>query len=616
MKKNHTTYLMLTLLLSILVITYACDKKRTTSEKQDVNILFLMSKNYGLNNFLMRDVFDQYGWHVITTGVLDTIPACLWTIEYWNVPPVIPDLLVSEIKDITQYDALIISTGSGNAYPIPNPFADVIESPEALNLIRNAADHGLVIAAFCAGSKVLAAADVINGKRMVGSPRFVDEYKAAGGIYVGNERNDNPPTMDGNIITGARGQYYNLANCQAIATFIESQQNRKAPKKRQNQQFIFANQIDFTDADIAWVKTYGGSSADGGKALCETNEGGFLIAGYTFSHVSSDADILVIKTDSDGNMIWQKTFGGSGTEYGYGCMAVEDGYLITGYTTSYGAGSKDVYLVKIDEDGNEIWSKTYGGESWDVGTSLCETGDGGYAVCGFTYSFGNGEEDVYLVKTDRNGDEIWSQTYGGNRIEMGNSVCTTAEGGFLIGATSGSFSKNTDLYLVRTDAQGEKLWEKTYAAKGPAGHEFDWCTNMSQTKDGGAILVGYSDCVPTMDICTIMVDAEGNEVWQKVMGDNPFYDYGNAVCVTTDGSFIVAGTTKSIVRGKELYNNDFYLARLDKKGNIVSEKKIDGGGNDWCSSVYVTKDGRIVLLGYKDSDGMGGFDFCLLKMKI
>jgi len=420
--------------------------------------------------------------------------------------------------------------------------------------------------------------------------------------------------MDGNIITGARGQYYNLANCQAIATLIESKQKWAAQKKTPKEQFIFSKEIDLPGTDISWAKTYGGSGSDGGSAICESDDGGFLITGYTFSHGSGDADILVIKTDNEGNIIWQKTFGGSGTEYGYDCIATEGGYLITGYTTSFGTGSKDVFLIKIDENGNEIWQKTCGEESWDVGTSLCPTADSGYAICGFTHSFGEGEEDVYLIKTDQDGNEIWSKTYGGNRIEMGNSVCATPDGGFLIGATSGSFSKNTDLYLIRTDSRGEKIWEKTYAAKGPAGHGFDWCNTMSSTKDSGAILVGYSDCVPTMDICTIKVDEDGNEVWQKVLGDNPFYDYGNAVFETTDGNYLIAGTTKSIVRNKQLYNNNFYLARLDANGNTLSEKRIDSGGNDWCSSVIMTKDGGIVLLGYTNSSHEGDFDICLVKL--
>jgi hypothetical protein len=317
-------------------------------EMKSINILTLISKNYGLNNFLMWDVFDQYGWNITTTGVLDSIPACPWSIKYWGVPPAIPDIPLSEINNINQYDALIISTGSGNAYPIPNPFEDVISSPEAMTLIAKAAENEVAVAAFCAGARVLAAADVINGKRMVGSPRFVDEYKAAGANYIGNERNDNPPTIDGNIITGARGQYYNIANCQAIATIIENKQKRKARKKTPKGQFIFEQQMDYVGDDVAWMKTYGGSGADGGSAICETDDGGFFITGYTFSHGSGDADLLIIKTDGNGNMIWQKSFGGSGTEYGYGCIATADDYLVTGYTTSFGNGSKDVCLLKIN----------------------------------------------------------------------------------------------------------------------------------------------------------------------------------------------------------------------------------------------------------------------------
>jgi hypothetical protein len=324
---------------------------------------------------------------------------------------------------------------------------------------------------------------------------------------------------------------------------------------------------------------------------------------------------LVIKTDSDGNVLWQQTFGGAGTEYGYNGLTTSDGYLVIGYTTSLGAGSKDIYLIKMDLEGKKIWEKTYGGKSWDVGTALCATKDGNYMVCGFTHSMGNGEEDIYVLKIDRNGKKIWSKTYGGKRIEMGNSISAAADGGFLIGATSGSVSQNTDFYLLKINSTGGQVWEKNYVAKGPAGHGFDWCSMITRTRDGGAILTGYSDCDPVMDICTIKVDSAGNECWQNIMSDNPFYDYGNAVCETANNEFLVAGTTKFMLRNQKLHNNDFFYALMDANGAIKWEKTIPADGNDWCNAATVTKDGGILLLGQTDSGGKGGFDVCLIKVR-
>src|SRR4030042_744244 len=147
-------------------------------------------------------------------------------------------------------------------------------------------------------------------------------------------------------------------------------------RDKRQKKFIFSSVVQFAESDAKWAKKIGGFGADGARSFIETKECGFLLTGYTFSQGSGDADILIVKTNENGDMEWYKTFGGDGTEYGYRCTEISDGYLITGYTTSFGAGSKDVYLIKTDFSGNEIWSKTYGGKSWDVGMSGCESNNG------------------------------------------------------------------------------------------------------------------------------------------------------------------------------------------------------------------------------------------------
>ncbi|UCG93105.1 MAG: DJ-1/PfpI family protein [candidate division WOR-3 bacterium] len=588
------------------------------SRQEGISVLLLVSRNYGLNYFLMRDVFDQYGWNVVHTGVLDTITPCPAVYERLGIQPIIPDLLVSKITDITNYDCLVIPPGTGNYLVVPNAFGDIIESPEALDLISTAVQRQIPVFAMCAGVRVLAAADVVDGKRIVGSPRFREEYEAAGAIYEGNERNDTPPLIDGSIITSARGQTYNYANSMAIATLIENRQ-KTGKKKMSDGAHIVVKEIDFADEDITWAKTYGGPGSDGGRVLCETADGGYLIAGYTFPPGSSDADIVVLKTDANGDVVWAKTFGGAGTEYANGCTAVPAGYLITGYTTSFGNGSKDVYVISLDNDGNEVWSKTYGGQSWDVGTSVCAAAEGGYFVCGFTHSYTAGEEDIYLLKIDKDGNEIWSKTYGGERIEMSNSIALTSDGGCIIGATSLSYGgRNTDFYVMKTDADGNKLWAESYAAQGPAGHGFDWCKAFYATSDGGYVMTGYADCIDLMDGVVIKIDADGNEMWQKTFGNNPYYDYGNSICEMKDGSIVVAGITKSMrdasTKFQNIYDNDICLTKFDREGNITWQKTIGGHGSDWASSVVVTDEDEIFVLGHTDSDGNGSLDMCLLKV--
>jgi putative intracellular protease/amidase len=584
------------------------------STKRDVNALFLVSKNFGLNYFLMRDVLDGYGWRVTQTGVLDAISACPPVEKQLGIHPVLPDIPLSGIQDLNDYDCLVIPPGAGNFNPVPDAFGDLLQSPEALNLVKQAVAAGLPVFAICSGSRVLAAADVVQGKRMVGSPRFTEEYRDAGAVYVGNENNDHPPVIDGNIITGTRGQYYNVANCQAIATVLENR-NKDRQEKASQKDFIRTEELSFLSGENGWAKIHGGIQADGARAVSLCPDGGYIIIGYTFSHGTGDADLMAVKTDNLGNREWVRTYGGAGSEYGNACLCLPDGYLVTGYTTSAGSGGKDVCVVKLDRDGKEIWTATFGGPSWDVGTALCESGDGHFYVCGYTHSFGKGEEDVYLVKIDRNGNEIWSRTYGGERLDMANSVCLAKDGGLLIGATSGSFSGNTDFALIRTDDQGQEIWSKAYAAQGTRGHAFDWCNAMVGTRDGGALLAGYADNQDVMDVHVIKTDEDGNTVWSKSLGNKPFYDFGNAVLELEEGGYLVAGATKSIVDNKEIYNNDVYLVRLDPGGNVVWEKSFGDSGSDWACAAALAADGGIVVAGHTNSRGNGFFDLLLLKIQ-
>jgi hypothetical protein len=598
--------------LSCILLVVSC----ATKQKEGINALIMVPRNLGANYYLITDVIEEYGWNVTQVGVLDTVTPCPWFAAHGEVFPVIPDLRPEDISNVTDYDCLIIAPSTGNAAPDPNSNSDLLESKEALMLVKRAAYFNVPLWATCAGVRVLAAADVVRDKFIVGSPRFRSEYIAAGANYVGRPQSDNPPTIDGNIITCARGQYYNYANVMAVATAIENNQTRGG-RRNSEASYIVASDIDFADGDVMWAKTYGGSGSDGGRAFCRTPEGGYLITGYTFAPGVGDADMLAVKADRNGDIIWSKRFGGTGTEYGNACIPVDDGYLILGYTTSFGAGSKDFYLVKLDEDGNELWTKTYGGVSWDVGTALCPNGKGGYFLCGYTHSFGWGEEDIYLVNIDREGTEIWSKTYGGFRIDMANSIHSASDGGCVIGASSGSYSANTDFFITKVSAGGETEWVQTYGAPGEHGHGFDWCKNSIPLSDGGYCMTGYSDCNDMMDVVVIKTDAFGNEQWLKSFGNRPFYEYGNAVCETENG-YIVAGITKSMVKPapgkKRIYNNDIYLVKLAENGDIIWQKVIGSPNTEWANAIAVDENGALMVLGHTDAGISGSLDVCMLKI--
>jgi hypothetical protein len=599
----------------VMLMAISCVRER----KQGINALVLVPSNTGANYYLMSDVMEEYGWKITHTGVSDTIMPCPWFASHGTLYPIISDIEPVEITDVSEYDCLIIAPSTGNAAPIPNSNSDLLQSNEALALIRRAAYYGLPVYSTCAGVRVLAAADVVRGKFIVGSPRFRDEYTAAGANYIGRPQNDNPPTIDGNIVTSARGQYYNYANVMAIASVVENNQDRGS-KGISKTDYVVVNVPESTAEDLVWVRTYGGAGADGGRAFCQDPDGGYLIVGYTFAPGSNDADMLVIKTDENGAMVWSKRFGGKGTEYGNACLDIENGFLVLGYTTSFGKGSKDVYLVRLDKDGEEVWSRTYGGASWDVGTALCETGEDQYFICGFTGSFGWGEEDIYLIKIDEYGNEIWSRTFGGFRIDMANSIHATADSGCVIGASSGSYSTNTDFSLTKINAKGERQWVQSYSAAGEHGHGFDWCKDVSPTNDGGFVIAGYSDCNDMMDAVVLKTDAGGNKEWLTSFGNKPFYDYGNSVCQTDDGGYVMAGITKSMKEPTDYdrrpYTNHIYLVRLDPGGNALWERSIDGVGGGWANEIQLSQKGDYLILGHTTAGVSASLDVCFLEVEV
>jgi hypothetical protein len=202
--------------------------------------------------------------------------------------------------------------------------------------------------------------------------------------------------------------------------------------------------------------TFGGNSDDVGMSVRQTSDGGYIVAGYTSSYGAGSANVWLIKTDSNGNKVWDKTFGGDSPDAGMSVQQTSDGgYIVVGYTGSYGAGSSDVWLIKTDSNGNKVWDKTFGGMAPDVGMSVRQTADGGYVIAGFTMSSGAGGEDVWLVKTDSNGNKVWDKTFGGTSADEGWSVQQTTDGGYIIaGFTMSSGAGCVDVWLIKLGPEG------------------------------------------------------------------------------------------------------------------------------------------------------------------
>jgi hypothetical protein len=291
---------------------------------------------------------------------------------------------------------------------------------------------------------------------------------------------------------------------------------------------------------VTFAKTYGGTGDDRASYVLQTSDGGYIVVGDTGSLGADSVDIFLVKTDANGNIQWAKTYGGIVDEYAYSVQQTSDGgYIVAGYTNSFGAGYTDIILIKTDANGNVQWAKTYGGTGWDWAESVQQTSDGGYIVAGGTSSFGAG--GVFLIKTDANGNVIWAKTYGGAGA---SSVQQTSDGGYILAGETGSWP-NYDIFLIKTDANGNIIWAKTYG-----GTDRDWAYSVQQTSDSGYIVAGttLSFGAGWHDFLLIKTDANGNLQWAKTYGGT-YYEFASSVQQTSDGGYIVAGWTNTFGAG-------------------------------------------------------------------
>jgi hypothetical protein len=257
----------------------------------------------------------------------------------------------------------------------------------------------------------------------------------------------------------------------------------------------------------SFAKTYGEAEWDEAYSVQQTSDGGYIVAGVTWSFGVDSGDIFFIKTDANGNIIWAKTYGGTNYDLAYSVQQTSDGgYIVAGITASFGAGGYDIFLVKTDANGNLQWAKTYGGTSWDRAFSVQQTSDGGYIVAGWTDSFSAGLGDIFLIRTDASGNISWAKTYGGGSFDRAYSVQQTSDGGYIAAGFTRSFGAGDDnIFLIRTDASGNISWAKTYG-----GTYYDYAYSVQQTSDGGYILAGETVSFGAGGAFLVKTDANGN----------------------------------------------------------------------------------------------------------
>ncbi|UCH10747.1 MAG: hypothetical protein JSU61_02330 [Fidelibacterota bacterium] len=359
--------------------------------------------------------------------------------------------------------------------------------------------------------------------------------------------------------------------------------------------------------DVPFTRVYGGSQPDEARSVQQTSDGGYIIAGWTESYSVDTTDVWLIKSNKYGSEEWNQTYGTSSIDRGHSVQQTTDGgYAIAGVSYSYTTGSDAMWLCKTDAWGNEEWSRTFGGSMGESGYSVWQTTDGGYVIVGETWSYGAGSRDVWLIKTDANGNEEWNKTFGDLNDDRGYSVQQTTDGGYIIAGSTQSYGAGgIDALLVKTDASGNEEWSRTFG-----GSDMDIGYSVRQTTEGGYIMTGYTASYGAgqSDVWLINIDTGGHEVWSKTFG-GPVEDFGYSIQQVADGGYIITGCTRSYGAG----GNDALLLKTDASGNEEWSRTFGSLDSDIGYSVQQTTDGGYIIAGYTGSYGAGQGDVLLIK---
>jgi hypothetical protein len=305
-----------------------------------------------------------------------------------------------------------------------------------------------------------------------------------------------------------------------------------------------------------WAKSYGAASNEYSYAVQQTADSGYVFVAWTnsFSGPDSAFNIYLVKTDNNGSVSWAKIIGDTDWDHALDiCQAADGGYIICGYVGI--VGHDYLYLVRTDSTGNILWSKEFIGDQ-EVGWSVRITSDGGFIIAGIILS---GTEDIYLVKTDANGNIQWRRSIGGANWDRAFAVQQTSDGGYIVAGHTSSFGAgNTDVYVGKTDSSGALLWSKTYG-----GANDDYGYFIEQANDGGYIITGNTNSFDPVynEVYLIRTDSIGDLVWSKTFGLPGNDNYGYCVQQVNDGGYIVSGISTAF------NNNQIYIIKTDANGN-------------------------------------------------
>jgi len=365
-----------------------------------------------------------------------------------------------------------------------------------------------------------------------------------------------------------------------------------------------SNSLLFGNApDTLWARTYGGAGIDVAYSVCETSDGGYIATGYTYSFGSGQQDAYLVRTNSNGDVVWTQTFGGASMDGAHFVREASDhGYVLAGYSETFGGGGKNMYLIKTDSSGNAEWTRTYATPLMDVAYAFCETPDSGYMFVGYKNGpSGWVKGDLWILKTDATLDTIWTREYGGAGEDYGISIQQTLDGNYIIAGVTSSFgASGKNVWILKIDSIGDTLWTQVYG-----NNLEDVGYGVCSTSDSGYIVAGYINGTGQWtagDLWLLKTDVNGDTLWTQIYGSGG-EDYGFDVYETPDGGYVTAGR----------FANDIWLLRTYANGDTIWTQKYGGMYTESALALDVTSDAGYIIGGYTDSFGHGANDFWLIK---
>lgn len=375
--------------------------------------------------------------------------------------------------------------------------------------------------------------------------------------------------------------------------------------------------------NIHFIKSYGNNGYDYGRDIKQDIDTGYIATGSSSSFTSGNADVFLLKVDSLGNFKWSRNYGGPGSEWGESVVTTQnDGYAVAGYTNSFGMGGFDFFFIKTNANGVPEIEKTYGGSDWDKAYDLVELPDGGFIMVGETYSFGEGNNDMYMVRIDAIGDTVWTRTHGGPEADYANAVLLDGDSIVVVGGTKSFGNGMTDGIILKYHINGTLGWTKT------AGMERDdYFTSITGNGNGNYFLGGtrqfkhFQDCNCGYDFWVYHTDSLANLIIDTSWtGEQLGTDYVFDIAVDPlNNQILYAGSTTSWGSDDVADNiTDAFINKLVTNLNYFTDdtfvKNFGTLGNEEVSGIDLCLDRGLVGIGTLTYNSTGGSNIFIVRV--